>query len=366
VIPDVLFCFYSRFAMCAHRLRFLREMNRRVRVYGLYSGPSSQEEEAKSCLSPWLDDFYSFPERNDSWKRLNFDCMVTQWYRDRGCRLSWESIFVQHWDVLALTSLANLFPNLRADELRLSGYRPVKEIEAWWPRVQSANGHKVEYDAFREYIAAQFGYAGDLFASLLILACLPRTFVDRYASLGPPEIGFLEYRLPTMAKIFGTKIASDERHQPWWAADPSTKKARAADKALNAVGVEVPLSVILLEACGPMGKRVFHPVYRDIPDWQLRPFHARWLYMGCQLKAAAQHYYNHLRSAEERESDSTKRVRPKVVVGILLLILTPVFLFVKPTIGGAIIRDLMLLMWWAFILWLLVTGFKEPKPTDSK
>jgi hypothetical protein len=65
-------------------------------------------------------------------------------------------------------------------------------------------------------------------------------------------------------------------------------------------------------------------------------------------------------------SDSTKRVRPKVVVGILLLILTPVFLFVKPTTGWAIIRDLMLLIWWAFILWLLVTGFKEPKPTDSK
>jgi hypothetical protein len=66
------------------------------------------------------------------------------------------------------------------------------------------------------------------------------------------------------------------------------------------------------------------------------------------------------------ESANVKRVRPKVVVGILLLILTPVFLFVKPTIGWAIIRDLMALIWGAFILWLLVSWFKEPKPTDSR
>ena len=73
-------------------------------------------------------------------------------------------------------------------------------------------------------------------------------------------------------------------------------------------------------------------------------------------------------SASKSESDSVneKKARPKVLLGMLLLILTPVFLFVKPTTGWAIIRDLMLLIWWAFVLWLLVTGLKEPKPTDSK
>ena len=63
------------------------------------------------------------------------------------------------------------------------------------------------------------------------------------------------------------------------------------------------------------------------------------------------------------ESANVKRVRPKVAVGILLLILTPVGLFVKPATGNAIVRDLFLVIWWAFVIWLLVTGFKEPKPT---
>jgi hypothetical protein len=56
----------------------------------------------------------------------------------------------------------------------------------------------------------------------------------------------------------------------------------------------------------------------------------------------------------------------KLFFGVILLILTPVFLFVKPTTGWAVIRDLMLLIWWAFIFWLLVTGLTEAKPTNSK
>ena len=63
---------------------------------------------------------------------------------------------------------------------------------------------------------------------------------------------------------------------------------------------------------------------------------------------------------------NNKRARPKVVVGVILLILTPVGLFVKPATGNAIVRDLLVVIWWAFVIWLLVTGFKEPKPTDPK
>jgi hypothetical protein len=63
---------------------------------------------------------------------------------------------------------------------------------------------------------------------------------------------------------------------------------------------------------------------------------------------------------------SQQSVRPKVIWGIILLFLTPVFLFVKPVSKPALLRDLVLLIWWAFIIWLLVTGFRESKPTDSK
>jgi hypothetical protein len=38
------------------------------------------------------------------------------------------------------------------------------------------------------------------------------------------------------------------------------------------------------------------------------------------------------------------------VLGVLLLILPPVFLFVRPITKAASLRDLLLVIWWAFIL----------------
>jgi len=61
-----------------------------------------------------------------------------------------------------------------------------------------------------------------------------------------------------------------------------------------------------------------------------------------------------------------QRASVKMFWGIPLLILTPVFLFVRPVTKAAVLRDLLLAIWWAFIFWLLVTGAKESRPTDSK
>ena len=61
-----------------------------------------------------------------------------------------------------------------------------------------------------------------------------------------------------------------------------------------------------------------------------------------------------------------QRANGKIFWGILLLFLTPVFLFVKPVTKAAVLRDLLLVIWWTFIFWLLVTGKKESRRTDSK
>jgi hypothetical protein len=78
--------------------------------------------------------------------------------------------------------------------------------------------------------------------------------------------------------------------------------------------------------------------------------------------------FSHLRTAEGGANGSANQrsTSVKMVWGILLLILTPVFLFVRPVSKAAVLRDLLLVFWWAFILWLLVTGRRESKQTDSK
>ena len=56
----------------------------------------------------------------------------------------------------------------------------------------------------------------------------------------------------------------------------------------------------------------------------------------------------------------------KIFWGALLMMLTPVFLFVRPVTKAAVLRDVLLVIWWAFIAWLLITGKKESTPSDSK
>jgi len=56
----------------------------------------------------------------------------------------------------------------------------------------------------------------------------------------------------------------------------------------------------------------------------------------------------------------------KIVLGAFLLIFTPLRLFVMPVTERAILRDLALVMWWAFVLWLLVSGRRATIPKKSK
>jgi hypothetical protein len=61
-----------------------------------------------------------------------------------------------------------------------------------------------------------------------------------------------------------------------------------------------------------------------------------------------------------------KRATWKIVLGTVLLIITPFSLFVKPITRDAIIRDLLLAIWWAFVFWLLASGFKTYRPKNSE
>jgi hypothetical protein len=73
-----------------------------------------------------------------------------------------------------------------------------------------------------------------------------------------------------------------------------------------------------------------------------------------------------LRTAEGgKRGISQQSIRSKVILGVILLFLTPALLFVKIN-TAAILRDLALVIWWAFIIWLLVTGFRERKPPVTK
>jgi hypothetical protein len=258
----VLFWFYKAFDVCAQRLASLRQLNPESPIYALYGGPADRADEAQRLLGGLCDDLYVYPGNEDPyWKWLNGDQLIAAWARERGVTLEWDTVVVVQWDMLILEPLSAMLADLQAGEALFSGFRSLDEVSAWWGW---AGAHDPEKRAlllqFREFLRGTYRYEGPVWCCLFIMVCLPRAFLSRYAAIQPPAPGFLEYKMPTLAKVWGAPVRRAPDPQPWWAADPATKNAAASARVLNAVGEEVSAETIVRELMKELGARVFHPV----------------------------------------------------------------------------------------------------------
>jgi hypothetical protein len=247
-------------------------LNPATPIYGLYGGPLEQEDDARRAVGDLLDDFYAYPEpREPQWKWLHGDRLIAAWLRDRGRGLAWDTVVLAQWDMLILAPLEQLFGGLRAGEAVFSGLRPESEVAAWWGWLKGEDPAKSqEAEAFRALLRRDYGYEGPLWCCLFIVIALPRGLLDRYLEAGPPEPGFLEYKLPTLARVFEAP-ATDGGFRPWWGAEPATRDAPPRNRVLNAVGEEVALSTVLSELERPDGERVFHPYRGAFPVSLIAP-----------------------------------------------------------------------------------------------
>lgn len=262
-----LFWFYKEVDICVNRLRILRKHNPDIQVFGLYGGNPDQANEFQSRLSPYLNDFYAFTQdKSPHWKWYHGDQMIVDWYRQRGVSLSWDTIFVAQWDMLVFEKLNRLFSMLKKDELLLSGLRPVKEVDPWWYYVRPGSNERDEYQRFIAYIREKHGYDDEPLCCEFIVSCLPRSFLEKYQAIPEPELGFLEYKIPTYAQIFSTPLRRDHPHQPWWGDAPGADTVPLLARALNSETKNVPLRIIEAHRLWPLGRRIFHPVFDAYPE----------------------------------------------------------------------------------------------------
>jgi hypothetical protein len=262
---SVLFWFYKDFDVCQDRLQQLRVLNADVKIFALFGGSAADISVAKEAVGTLVDDFYAYTQDKDpKWKWQHGEQLIATWYAERGARLEWDTIFVMQWDMLILDSLSSLFDELQPGQILLSGYRPLKSVEAWWPW---ANPNQEELQLFKELLRRDFNYTKELFACLFIVVCLPKSFLQKYTDCGQPEVGFLEYKIPTLAKVFGIPICENHGFKPWWALEPATKNLPPSQRTLIAVGKEVAFSAIIKKTATYDGKRLLHPFYKVTPGW---------------------------------------------------------------------------------------------------
>ena len=126
----ILFWFYREPKTCENHLKMLRKYNPDTPIYGLYGGNLEEADNYRQVLNNYLDDFYIFSQNKDSnWKWHLGDLLITDWYRERGKDLSWDTIIIVQWDMLVFGSVDHLFSMLKADQILLSGLRPIQEVE---------------------------------------------------------------------------------------------------------------------------------------------------------------------------------------------------------------------------------------------
>ena len=271
-----LFWCYKAPEVCEDRLRLLRKNDPDAPIYLLFGGDPREADAFRSRLGELVDDFYVFDEPHPEgaedfntvfrsgthWKYLFGDLLIAAWFRDRGHALAWDTVVVVQWDMLVYGRLNDVFACLEKDEILLSGLRPIAEVEAHWTWVSPNNPReRKNYEAFMEHVRERYGYDQEPKGYVAVVTCLPRVFLERFIEIERPDLGFLEYRLPIYAQIFGTRVCKDHPFHPWWGAVEPFSRSHT----LRARPDEISAWTILRNLRRPDGARVFHPYWRRAP-----------------------------------------------------------------------------------------------------
>lgn len=261
----ILFWFYKEPDICKNHLELLRRYNPTVPIYGLYGGNLDEIDIFKSSLDRYLDDFYVFTQnKSSSWKWHLGDLLITDWYSQRGKHLAWDTIIIVQWDMLVFGSVQELFSMLQKEQILLSGLRPIKEIEEKWSWTSTSLIPELrdQYLNFLDSVKEKYSYSQEPLCCLFIVVCFPRSFLAKYSEIEQPELGFLEYRVPIYAQIFGTPFCVNHPFQAWWPGDSTTSKNK---ETLNAKRHDVSLIAILRNLLDSNGAKVFHPYRKTFP-----------------------------------------------------------------------------------------------------
>ena len=250
----ILFRFYKEPEICLNHLELLKRFNPKMKIYGLYGWPEDQGKIFYRLLGKYLDDFYTSPNKDSYRKRINGDLMIEERYKSRGKKLQRDSIFIIQRDMLVFASLQYLFPDYKKDQVYISWTKILnKNIEGRRSRTAKKERNP-DYEKFKKLIKEKYGYTKKLLCSLFITVILPRKFLEKYSKLEDNITWFLEYKIPTYAKIFWLDIYKKD-----------IGVRRYQQKGIcpqNARGEEISKEFILKELHKKKWRRMFHPYFK--------------------------------------------------------------------------------------------------------
>lgn len=253
---SILFWFYKQPTLCRNRLQLIKHHNPNAKVYGLYGGSLPQMATFKRKLGGYLNDFYTSPYKSPRWKWRNGDLMLLDWYKVRGKDLKWDSVVVIQWDTLVFASLNEVFRGIKRNEIFLSGLRPLsKKVALNWCWTRPEYEDRKNYLKFLNHVRREYHYTEQPLCCQFVLQVFPRLFFEKYITVKNRTLGFLEYRVPTYAKILNIPFYKRDLGT-WWFDTTS-------NRSMNAIPREIDDAFVRRQLSKKGGWRIFHPYYRE-------------------------------------------------------------------------------------------------------
>lgn len=251
-----LFWYYVEPRVCVSRIKRLRRVSPGLSVFGLYGGEPGTIGAFGEAVA-LLDDNWEYPgAESSSWKWRNGDAMLAAWFDARGKRLAWDSVVVVQWDLFICQPLTRTFAGISRRDVFLPALQKVEDVEAWWSWVRPGTVEGARYEQSIRRFRAR-GLVGDVAACQFIFAVLPREFLAVLVDNLPDEVGFLEYTLPSYARLFGFELPASPVFDVAWEESPTAAKSPAV---LSTGKIAIDPWVVLKQLLNPRGARLFHPV----------------------------------------------------------------------------------------------------------
>lgn len=234
----------------------IKKHNPDLKIFGVFGGKREEEYLYKEKLGKYLDDFYCHTSTDNDWKWIHGDLMLLDWYRERGNKLDWDSVVIVQWDMLVFDSFNNQFPNIKKNEMFLSGLQTLdKYTEVNWEWTSPLREYRKDFDNFLKFAKEKYGYKKDeLPCCLFIIEIIPRIFFEKYLTVENKDVGMLEYKIPIYREIFDIPIYKKNVGAHWW--------GNVEQFPLNAEPTEIKTRYIEAELEKEYGWRIFHPYFK--------------------------------------------------------------------------------------------------------
>jgi hypothetical protein len=80
----ILFRFSKELTVCENRLQLLKHMNPIIPIYGIFGGADGEADIYMEKLNGYFDHFWTITNKTKSWKWMNIDLALRDWYREIG------------------------------------------------------------------------------------------------------------------------------------------------------------------------------------------------------------------------------------------------------------------------------------------